>query len=210
MDNMKNLLRELYSRIECSDFLECVKCMNPVYAYRKLNTDDLTGYPNGRALRRHIRKVSRAGQSVTIYAIDVIGLTKLNKKYGHDVGDELIKTGLEISDRVVSHFGGRVYRNYGDDSVAILTNIDEETAKIIPGRIENSCRIHVNTNSKLPPDFPINIVVGYIFSPDGKGIVNGKDLIGLDDAIKEMSRKKEEFYKKHPELNGRNRHNNSN
>ncbi len=206
---MRNLLKELYDRIKYSDFLERAKCINPIYSYNKIYKDRLTGYPNGEALRRDIRKVSRKGQSVAIYAMDVIGLTKLNNDplYGHDVGDELIKMGLEISNKVISHFRGRVYRDYGDDYVAILTNVDESTVKTIPGRIENCCRAHEKTNTKLPPNFPMNMIIGYKFSPDGKDIVNGEDLIGLDEARKEMSKKKKEFYEKYPELNGRNRRN---
>jgi GGDEF domain-containing protein len=196
MRNLPTLITDLY--LDTKDFLRSLE-----FLYK----DELTGYPNGRALRRDIRKISRTGCPVLIYSIDMIGLSKLNDNYGHDAGDELIKIGLEISTKVVSYFGGKVYREYGDDYMAILTRVDEDITGSIPARIENYCRAYKNTNpnTKLPSKFPIHMIIGYKFFPDGRNIAIGKNLVGLDDTKKIMSEKKKEFYENNPDLDGRNK-----
>jgi len=195
---MKNLLQELYDRIADSDFLEHVKCMNPSYSFRKIYRDDLTGYPNSRDLRRSIKKLSKKKQSVAIYTIDATGLKFLNDNHGYKAGNELISMALDTSEQVASKYGGKTYREYGDDFVVLIHGIDEVLAGTIPNEIEQLCKPY--RCEHIPMNFPLRLHIGHAFSSDGKNLFEL-----LDISREETNKKRKEFYETHPALDGRNR-----
>lgn len=76
--------------------------------------DELTGIPSRRALRENLMKL---GNKYTIAMVDIDFFKKFNDKYGHDVGDDVLK--LVASNLVKVTGGGRAFR-YGGEEFTIL------------------------------------------------------------------------------------------
>ncbi|MBR2179855.1 MAG: diguanylate cyclase [Selenomonadaceae bacterium] len=96
-----------------------------VYMYR----DKLTGVLNTAAYIRKVNELEkhRRNTDTNPYAIavfDVNFLKRLNDKYGHEAGNELIRRAAKLIGRIFSN--SRVYRIGGDEFVAILTDKDYE------------------------------------------------------------------------------------
>lgn len=90
-------------------------------AYFLAYLDELTNLPSRRALAQNM---STLGKRYTIAMVDVDHFKKFNDKYGHDVGDQVLKK-LANSLRLVR--GGKAFR-YGGEEFTILfpgKNIDE-------------------------------------------------------------------------------------
>ncbi len=72
---------------------------------------------------------------LTVAFLDMNGLTGINNTHGHGVGDKAIYAFFEA---VASTLGqcGEVYRNGGDEVVAILPNVtDEQASKLLDGLV---------------------------------------------------------------------------
>lgn len=76
--------------------------------------DELTGLPGRRALREELLKL---GDNYSIAMLDIDFFKKFNDKYGHDVGDQVLKMVAGMMERTEG--GARVYR-YGGEEFTIL------------------------------------------------------------------------------------------
>ncbi|NLJ84772.1 MAG: GGDEF domain-containing protein [Halanaerobiaceae bacterium] len=76
--------------------------------------DELTGLPGRRALREEFLKL---GDNYSIAMLDIDFFKKFNDKYGHDVGDQVLKMVAGMMERTEG--GARVYR-YGGEEFTIL------------------------------------------------------------------------------------------
>lgn len=83
-------------------------------SYSMAYMDELTGIPSRRALREDLMKL---GNKYVIAMIDIDFFKKFNDKYGHDVGDDVLK--LVASNLVKVTGGGKAYR-YGGEEFTIL------------------------------------------------------------------------------------------
>ncbi|WP_281396556.1 GGDEF domain-containing protein [Clostridium aciditolerans] len=76
--------------------------------------DELTGIPSRRALREDLMKL---GNKYVIAMVDIDFFKKFNDKYGHDIGDDVLK--LVASNLVQVTGGGKAFR-YGGEEFTIL------------------------------------------------------------------------------------------
>ena len=83
-------------------------------SYSMAYLDELTGIPSRRALRENLMKL---GNKYVIAMIDIDFFKKFNDKYGHDVGDDVLK--LVASNLVQVTGGGKAFR-YGGEEFTIL------------------------------------------------------------------------------------------
>ena len=83
-------------------------------SYSMAYVDELTGIPSRRALRENLMKL---GNKYVIAMIDIDFFKKFNDKYGHDVGDDVLK--LVASNLVQVTGGGKAFR-YGGEEFTIL------------------------------------------------------------------------------------------
>ena len=92
-------------------------------AYKMAYIDTLTAIPSRRALEEALL---RLGTTYTVAMVDIDFFKKFNDKFGHDIGDDVLKLiALELS--LVKN-GGKLYR-YGGEEFAIL----------FPGKKGESC-----------------------------------------------------------------------
>ena len=83
-------------------------------SYSMAYLDELTGIPSRRALKENLMKL---GNKYVIAMIDIDFFKKFNDKYGHDVGDDVLK--LVASNLVKVTGGGKAFR-YGGEEFTII------------------------------------------------------------------------------------------
>jgi diguanylate cyclase (GGDEF)-like protein len=126
-------------------------------------TDSLTGINNRRFFMQlisdEVERTRRYGHPLSLLALDIDNLKEINDMYGHDVGDELLrsfsnhcKSNLRPSDKLA--------RLGGDEFAALLIQTDENTAQIIAERLRGTVEgmeIQIN-NHKIKTSVSIGLV----------------------------------------------------
>ena len=84
------------------------------------NTDMLTGLPNRRYIFNHLKDyISKNDEKIFVGMIDVDDFKIVNDKYGHDIGDEVLKkVGEKLRNIIDNH--GVIGRYGGDEFIVIL------------------------------------------------------------------------------------------
>jgi len=122
--------------------------------YRKAvllsQTDALTGLNNRAAFDRDIdRELSladRQGRTLTLMLLDIDYFKKVNDKYGHAAGDEVIRVVAEHMQEV-TRTSDVLFRYGGEEFAIILSDVDSLTAMDVAERIRLSLKnrvIHFN------------------------------------------------------------------
>ncbi|MCE1161647.1 MAG: EAL domain-containing protein [Thiomonas sp.] len=94
---------------------------------RLSRADPLTGLPNRRALEHHLdRAISRAQQEGSLVAVGLLDLDDfkpVNDRYGHEVGDQLLK---QLGERLLARASGSdmIARLGGDEFVVVIEDLD--------------------------------------------------------------------------------------
>jgi diguanylate cyclase (GGDEF)-like protein len=85
----------------------------------EINHDDLTGLPNRRLLNALGPSMLRKAARYAVLVLDLNGFKPVNDRYGHAVGDEVLRTvGQRLSGCLVDDLAVRLS---GDEFAAILT-----------------------------------------------------------------------------------------
>jgi diguanylate cyclase (GGDEF)-like protein len=87
-------------------------------------TDALTSISNRRALMLDLEQVCREGSSSCYFAmLDIDDFKRINDRFGHDVGDEVLKEMASILNR---HFPGGRFGRLGGEEFGVLLETDDE------------------------------------------------------------------------------------
>ncbi|HUO53525.1 MAG TPA: diguanylate cyclase, partial [Rhodoblastus sp.] len=101
-------------------------------------TDPLTGLNNRRYLETHLagllEQAEQHGRAVSVMMLDVDHFKRVNDTYGHDVGDEVLKT---FAARVKRKVRGAdlMCRMGGEEFVVVMADTRLETAQVVGERI---------------------------------------------------------------------------
>jgi diguanylate cyclase (GGDEF)-like protein len=124
---------------------------------KQAKSDTLTGLPNRRALDEHLeeelRTAHRTGHSFATIMMDLDGFKYVNDKYGHPVGDRVLRTlfnylaqGLRTSD-FLARYGG-------DELTLVLHKSDLPATKLVTDKIIEKLQQFIFT---LPDGSKLNI-----------------------------------------------------
>jgi diguanylate cyclase (GGDEF)-like protein len=91
-------------------------------SWRHANIDELTGLPGRRQLYRHLGQL---GSRYQIAIIDIDHFKKINDKYGHPAGDQVLKyVGTELRNERI----GRAYRVGGEEFIIVVEGMERAAA----------------------------------------------------------------------------------
>ena len=104
-------------------------------------TDTLTGLYNRRYLEAHMQKLlqknSEANKNLCVLYLDIDHFKRINDTYGHNVGDEILRTfAFRIKDSLRSF--DLVARLGGEEFVAILPDVSDDMAQFVAERLRRA------------------------------------------------------------------------
>jgi len=129
-------------------------------SWRSANMDELTELPGRRLLKHHL---ARLGSSYVLAVADIDFFKKINDKYGHDTGDQVLRFLASHLRRVTG--GGIAYRFGGEEFVIVFDRGDviqaaaalDELRQTIEGRefvIRSQNRPRQKPANAAPPKNP--------------------------------------------------------
>ena len=130
--------------------------------------DSLTGIANRRACEKYMEEIDEDDENeYIIYSFDIDSLKKINDKYGHKAGDQLIISFAKVLEKVFRENGGFYGRMGGDEFFAAQKNKSIElTDKIIRELTEGVN----NVNNTWENEFDLSYSVGYSLCDRKKGL----------------------------------------
>jgi diguanylate cyclase (GGDEF)-like protein len=106
--------------------------------------DQLTGVYNRRYLDGSLKKIiklhSHTESSLSVLMIDIDHFKKYNDTYGHDAGDNCLKTVAGILSECVIRKEDFIARYGGEEFTVVLPNTDENGAKLVAERMLEKVR----------------------------------------------------------------------
>lgn len=139
--------------------------------------DPLTGLANRRhfqaVLEREIDRVTRSGEAALLLMLDIDRFKQVNDTYGHDTGDELLRTLARRLRAGVRGDGDIVARFGGDEFVVVAANLADEAQAPAIGR-------HLREVLTAPVDLAdgrrcqVGVSIGWALAPR-----DGRDAAGL-------------------------------
>ena len=121
------------------------------------NNDVLTGSFNRRGGIKHLEQsillAERNGQKLSICFIDVNGLKKVNDEYGHNKGDELLRSLVSVIRERIRK-SDTIFRYGGDEFIIIFPDCGEEESLRIIKKIQSGAE-HNNNDFSLSFSFGI-------------------------------------------------------
>ena len=176
---------QIYARFDV-DFLrlmadligrELERIKNEEQLQRLANFDYLTNVPNRRLLMMHIdsciTRARKLNKKFALLFIDLNDFKIVNDTFGHDAGDELLKT---IASRLKESMRGTdmVARIGGDEFMVVLEEIsDSNDARVISEKIKATVNEPITLNNRLAT---MSISVGVSIFPD--------DAVSVDEMMK--------------------------
>ncbi|MBQ9900321.1 MAG: GGDEF domain-containing protein [Acholeplasmatales bacterium] len=137
--------------------------------------DALTGLPNRYCYNEFLKNQTLDGRSVCVFLFDINNLKYVNDTFGHNKGDELIKSASEcIKECFLDEEKKNCYRIGGDEFVAILDNIYEEDIEKLLTRFKVQQEVK-----------NVSIAVGYSYSKNVLSIGYEKLIIDADQKMYE-------------------------
>jgi len=134
-------------------------------------TDDLTQLPNRRAFMRRIKdeiyRTKRDETLLTIAIIDLDMFKNINDKYGHAVGDEMLRVYAKDILSVFRRYD-MVARYGGEEFVVLLPNTDKEGAEHAFNKVQNKVAetFITNNNEEIKvPTFSAGLAIYYPDEP---------------------------------------------
>jgi len=126
-------------------------------------TDQLTGLYNRRYLSHHLNNLVEAGKKtskpVTLVFVDIDHFKLVNDKYGHEVGDKVLK---EFASRIAANVRGvdLACRYGGEEFVVAMPDTDIVSASTIAERLRQSIETTPVELGHAPHQLNITISVG--------------------------------------------------
>jgi len=106
--------------------------------------DQLTGIYNRRYLDGYLKKIirylSRNVANFSLLMIDIDNFKKYNDTYGHDVGDDCLKTVASALSQCITRDDDFIARYGGEEFVVVLPNTDKNGAQVVAEKMLDKIR----------------------------------------------------------------------
>jgi diguanylate cyclase (GGDEF)-like protein len=146
-------------------------------------TDPLTGINNRRffmeLISEEVERSKRYRHPFSLLALDIDNFKEINDTYGHDVGDEVLRSFTQQC-QIKLRGTDKLARLGGDEFIALLVQTDQNEAEIIAERLRESIEemgVQVKTE-----EINISVSIGMVSSEDG--LTSVEELLrGVDTAL---------------------------
>jgi diguanylate cyclase (GGDEF)-like protein len=115
---------------------------------RHAESDTLTGLASWRKLTQYLRRHVAAHKPFALLFLDVDGLKRVNDKFGHTAGDELLRLIGEAC-RLHARKGDMVGRRSGDEFLLVLEGLERPEAEAVLARLQRGIEAELAAH----PDF---------------------------------------------------------
>lgn len=161
-----------------------------INAYSLAYLDELTNLPSRRALNQHI---STLGKHYSIAMVDVDHFKKFNDKYGHDIGDQVLK---KLASQLRQVRGGKAFRYGGEEFTVLFPNKNMNEANMFcnelckkvensPFMLRNKKRPKTIKNEskkrKQPEATPLTITISIGIAERSQQLLTAEDVIKQAD-----------------------------
>ena len=151
--------------------------------------DSLTRLGNRAFYVEELNRLSRRGPwPLSVIAIDMNGLKRVNDHEGHAAGDALLRRAGEVLASATDKLNVCLARIGGDEFVVLMPGVDKRAAQVLTDRIESM----VELNNQFYPGHSLSLAMG-IAVCEGAGLMDQ----ALNMADKEMFDAKERYYDEH-------------
>lgn len=148
--------------------------------------DALTKLRNRAFYVDELNRISRKGPwPLTVMAMDLNGLKRINDEHGHAAGDAVLRRAGEVLTSATAGYPYCVARIGGDEFIALLPGCDERVAAGLQERIESM----VELNNQFYPGQSLNMAIGIASCASAAQVE-----AGLHAADQAMFKNKERFY----------------
>lgn len=134
--------------------------------------DDLTGIGNRRAFNRRleaeINTFKSTEEAFSLLAIDIDYFKKFNDKYGHSVGDKVLKFVATTMNAVVKG-GDGLYRTGGEEFGVILPKTSAEGSLIVAEQVRSAVagkKLIINADDNITANITVSIGASTFTSKD--------------------------------------------
>ena len=151
--------------------------------------DSLTRLGNRAFYVEELNRLSRRGPwPLSVIAIDMNGLKRVNDQDGHAAGDALLRRAGEVLASATDKLNVCLARIGGDEFVVLMPGVDKRAAQVLTERIESM----VELNNQFYPGHSLSLAMG-IAVCEGSGQMDQ----ALHLADKVMFEAKERYYEEH-------------
>lgn len=148
--------------------------------------DALTKLRNRAFYVDELNRISRKGPwPLTVMAMDVNGLKRINDEHGHAAGDAVLRRAGEVLTNATAGYPYCVARIGGDEFIALMPGCDERVAAGLQERIESM----IELNNQFYPGQGLSMAIG-IATCTSAALVE----VGLHAADQAMFANKTRFY----------------
>lgn len=177
---------------ELTDMMALLKSLNE--NLETLSTNDaLTGIANRRRFDEYLeeewRRARRQDHEVALIMGDIDFFKKVNDKYGHPFGDEVLHEVGQCLARQVRRPGDLIARYGGEEFAMVLTATGKEGAREVAERLRKAVEVLELHHGKAEHRVPITMSFG-VSSARPKQIESSKQLIAAADSALYQAKKK--------------------
>lgn len=148
-------------------------------------TDGLTGVANRRrfdeALASEFRRARREGRPLALLLVDLDLFKSVNDTYGHQVGDEVLRTVAGELAKVSRRAGDLVARYGGEEFAFLLPNTSADCALTVAGRALDCVRALDPDVLGMPGRTPLTVSIGVSNTQAMLSEASEHDLVRLAD-----------------------------
>lgn len=133
---------------------------------RRSITDGMTGLPNHRrfqeVLANKIARSQRTGSEVSLLLLDIDRFKSVNDRYGHPMGDEVIRRLARVLGDAVRDGTDLAARYGGEEFCVLLEDTPCEGATVLANRIREAWKqeVFVHTTEGRPSSFHCSVSIG--------------------------------------------------
>jgi two-component system cell cycle response regulator len=131
---------------------------------RLATTDTLTGAHNRRFLMRNLaremKQAKRGGTSVALLMLDIDHFKQVNDRFGHAVGDEVLKEFSARATDCLVHRKDWLARYGGEEFIAVLPDTNMEGAYVVAEKLRRTIGNTSMRTSRGPLDVTVSIGAG--------------------------------------------------